>query len=198
MGSFLKENWYFLLFAIVALIITLKIIFQKRKESREREEQYQKKLKDQVLNEALKNSMAKHNSFAQTSQAAPVEQENPNNRQISVEQGLIMMRLVVTGERKESFVLSPKDGILLGRAKNNNIVLSNEFVANHQCEIFMYQGHTYVRNLCLDNQIILRRKSQQTLVGKNGVQLQTGDQLMIGYYGIQVAFTDYVGKEIQG
>ena len=80
MLDIIKEKWYF---AVAAALLLLVIVIVNRylKKHREKKEQYQKRLKEQALSEALKNSRGRKNVFVQNNQAAPIEMENSGNRQ---------------------------------------------------------------------------------------------------------------------
>lgn len=198
MLSFLKTYWYLIFVAVSSLISLVRVILNKRKKAKEENEEYQKKLKNEALNEALKNSIAHHNAFSKEKQATPIGGTNSNEQQENMRQGLLLMRVMLMSDGS-SYVVSLQERVSLGSAAGqNDIVLQGETVAPHQCEYFMYQGHVFVRNLSPGNPVILRRKKNQASVDERGIQILTGDEMIIGGYRIQITFMDYVGNTILG
>ena len=59
MSQLIKENWFLIPAAILILAGALFLLQKHRKTAREKKEQYERQLKDQVLNEALRNNMAR-------------------------------------------------------------------------------------------------------------------------------------------
>lgn len=194
MIQLLKDNWYVILAGLSLLVSISRFLLKRRNARREREEQAQRQLKDQALNEALKNSMARRNTFSQ-SQAAPMGQAGEKRG----EKGPVLVRLLVGGTKPESYVLNLENHVYLGRSPSeNDIVLNGEYVAPRQCDLFLYQGHAFVRNLEQDNPVVLRRGKKQVRVEGGIVQLMTGDQLIVGYQKIGITLMDYLGKELPG
>ncbi len=199
MFRLIKENWYLIPVVILILAGLFFIVHRHRKAAREKKERYERQIKDQVLNEALRNNMARHNAFSKSSPAVPMEQEMPGRQKEGDRQGLIFLRLVVKEEQEKSYVLNLQDPIRLGRApQGNDIVLEGGQVALQHCVFFLYQGHVYVRALSADSLTVLKRKAQQTQVGSTGVQVMTGDRLLIGGIRTWITLMDHVGNEIEG
>jgi hypothetical protein len=198
MLSFLKAYWYLIFVAGSSLISLVRVIMNKRKKAKEENEEYQKKLKNEALNEALRNNIAHHNAFQQIKQATPIDNADSGAQQEKMRQGLFLMRVTMASDGS-SYVVSLQERVTLGSAAGqNDIVLQGETIAPRQCEYFMYQGHAFVRNLCPENPVIVRRKKNQASVDGRGIQLLTGDELLIGGYRLQIAFMDYVGNTILG
>ncbi len=196
MLDIIKEKWYF---AVAAALLLLVIVIVNRylKKHREKKEQYQKRLKEQALSEALKNSRGRKNVFVQNNQAAPIEMENPGNRQETALGGRLVVQISVTGQNSGNYVLNPEEHILIGSAETgNDIVLSGKDVAPKQCDIFQYKDQVYVKSLDPGFPVELRRKVRQTAVGEKAIRVLTGDQIRIGVHIIQVSLMDYKGNLI--
>ncbi len=194
-----KENWYFAAAGAVLLIVGLLAVNRFLKDRKQKKEQYTKRMKDQVLNEALKNNLGRRNAFKKPDQAVPLEEERQQNPEESVRNGQIVMKLTVTGAKTESYVVNPEEHVLLGSADGmNDIILKDRNIAQQQCDIFLYKNSVYVRSLNDGFQMALRRRSSQTPVGGKGIRILTGDQILMGNYRIQVTLMDYVGNVISG
>ena len=194
MIQYLKDKWYLILAAVilVAVFIVVQYIMKKRKIKRE---QYEQRLKDQVLSEALKNSRTSKNVFVTGTQAAPLDIENVPGRTEGARGGKIVVQLAVSGEKTELYVVKPEEHVLLGSAPGmNKIVLPATNVAQQQCDVFLHHEYVYVKNLNLNFPMALRRKKQQAPVGEKGIRIVTGDVMLIGPYQVQVTLMDYEGN----
>lgn len=196
MLDIIKEKWYFAV-AAVALLAVILIANRYLKKYKEKKEQYQKRLKEQALSEALKNNRGRKNVFAQNNQAAPMEMANPGDRQETVPGGRLVVQLSLAGQKSGNYVLNPEDHILLGSsADGNDIVLPGKDVAPKQCDIFQYKDQVYVKSLDLSFPVELRRKARQTAVADKAIRMLTGDQIRIGVHIIQISLMDYKGNLI--
>ncbi|RKJ02690.1 FHA domain-containing protein [bacterium D16-54] len=196
MLDIIKEKWYFAAAAVVLLAVIL-IANRYLKKYKEKKEQYQKRLKEQALSEALKNSRGRKNVFAQNNQAAPMETANPGEGQETVPGGRLVVQLSLVGQKSGSYVLNPEDHILLGSSEDgNDIVLPGKDVAPKQCDIFQYKDQVYVKSLDLSFPVELRRKVRQTAVTNKAIRVLTGDQIRIGVHIIQISLMDYKGNLI--
>lgn len=194
MIQFFKDKWYYGAAALVLLLILVLVsrYMGKRKEKRA---QYQKILKDQALNEALKNSRSRKNVFSTGSPAEPMKTGGTDGKKENAVNGWVVLQLSVMGAKAASYMLNPEDHVLLGsRGGMNDILLPGEGVAPQQCDIFLYQGQVYVKSLNPGYPVVLRRKRLRTIVGEQAVKLLTGDQLRIGASHVMVSLMDYKGK----
>ncbi len=180
--------------AIAALIIILKLIRMKKDEKAA----YQARLKDQVLNEALKNSLGKRGAFRGQDSALPLEAAVlPAQKQAMAEEGKIVVKLTVTGKRSANYVVNPETEVLIGsREGGNEIVLPEKGIAPQHCSIFSYRGGIYIRNLGDSHETILKRKNKSTRVSDKGIRVFTGDIIQIGVCRVQITLLDYIGNVI--
>lgn len=193
----IQEHWYFA--AAGAAVVVLLLLFHKWKsQQKKKKEQYEKRMKDQALNEALKNNFGRRNAFRQSQSATPLEQQDVEKTE-NDSQGLIVMKLQVLGKDKKSYVVSPEEHVLLGSTEGmNDVVLNDKNIAPQQCDIFLHKEHVYVRNLNLERRMVLTRKGGQMELGEQGVQVLTGDILYMGNSRIQITLMDYMGNTIAG
>ncbi|MDD3253290.1 MAG: FHA domain-containing protein [Lachnospiraceae bacterium] len=194
----LRGNWYLVVAAAVVLgsLILLNRSVQKKKK---REEQYAYRVKDQVLNEALKNNLGRRNAFNASSQAAPLEDELNEKHEDQIRKGQIVLKLTVTGAKTQNYVVNPEEHILVGSAEGmNDIVLKDKNIAQQQCDIFLHEHGVYIRNLNLNYSTILKRKGNQIRIEEKGVRILSRDQIILGNCKIQVMLMDYVGNIIPG
>lgn len=180
--------------AIAALIIILKLIRMKKDEKAA----YEARLKDQVLNEALKNSQGKRGPFRGQDSARPLEEAaRPAQKQALAEEGKIVVKLTVTGKQPANYVVNPEKDVLIGsRQGSSEIVLPEQGIAPRHCGIFSYKGGVYIRNLNDSYETILKRKNKSTRVSDKGIRVFTGDIVQIGVCRIQITLMDYIGNVI--
>lgn len=195
MIQILKDNWYFVI-AGAAVLLAAALFLNRQSQKRKREkEQYNRRMKDQVLNEALKNNLGSRNVFKEPNQVVPLEQRDSRRG----DKGRIVLKLTVTGGQRQSYVVNPEEHVLIGSAKGmNDIILEDKGAARQHCDIFLYQDHIYVRNLNPAYRMLLKRKNNQLPVEDRGVKLLTGDRILIGKSRIEVTLMDYAGNTISG
>lgn len=183
----------------VPVIAILMIVLRLVRKKKEAKSAYEAKLKDQVLSEALKNSLGKGGSFREQERVRSLEAiSQPVVKQAVAGEGKVVVKLVVTGKQSASYVVNPEEDILIGSQEGmNKIVLADSGIARQHCDIFAYKGGVYIRNLNHSYETILKRKNRSTNVSEKGIQVYTGDMIQIGVCKIQVTLMDYVGKVIQ-
>lgn len=198
MIQLLLKYRYFLAAGVV--VVLLLILFQnKRKEKNQKKETYEKRVKDQILNEALKNNFGRRNAFKEADKAEPMESCMDLRKSDTEKRGSIVMKLSVVGDQTKSYVINPEKHVLIGRAEGlNDIVLNGENIARQHCDVFMYENRVYVKNLDSSYPMALSRKSSRTMVEKQEIRVMTGDIILIGGYKIHVTLTDYMGNIIAG
>lgn len=209
MIQLLKDNWYIVAAGAVLLLAAALLINRLVQKRKQEKKQYTQRMKDQVLNEALKNNLGRRNAFKTPEQAVPLESAGTNAGKEQVRTGQILLKLTVTrmpaskvpvtGTKPENYVVNPEEHVLLGSAAGmNDIILNDKGIAQQHCDFFSYKEHVYVRNLNPAYQMVLSRKSSHTLVGEAGVRILTGDELSMGSSRIEITLIDYVGNVISG
>lgn len=180
--------------AIAAVIIIFKLIRIKKKEKTA----YEARLKDQVLNEALKNSLGKQNVIRGQGSARPLETDvRATQKPAAAEEGKIVVKLTVTGKRPANYVVNPEKDVVIGsREGGSEIVLPEKGIGPRHCSIFSYKGGIYIRNLSGSYETILKRKNKSTSVSDKGIRVFTGDIIQIGVCRIQITLMDYIGNVI--
>lgn len=209
MIQLLKDNWYLVAAGaalLLAAVLLINRLIQKRKQEKK---EYIQRMKDQVLNEALKNNLGRRNAFKKPEQAVSLESSDEKAGRKQVRTGQILMKLTVTrtpetkisvtGVRIENYVVNPEEHVLIGSAVGmNDIILNDKGIAQQHCDFFSYKAHVYVRNLNPAYPMMLSRKSSHTKVGETGVRVLTGDELSVGSSRIEITLIDYVGNVISG
>ena len=92
---------------------------------------------------------------------------------------LQILEISEVSERK--YMLNPQKGIRIG-SKNgkNNIVLTDSGVDDIQCEIMLFDGEIYTRNVGQRGSVVLYRGRQQAQVRQKAIPIRTGDVLQLG------------------
>ncbi len=198
MLTIIKTYWPLALAIAAAAIAVLAIILKLVRRKKEERAAYEARLKDQVLNEALKNSLGKRSPFQKQDSARPLEAAaGPAQKQAVAEEGKIVVKLTVTGRRSANYVVNPEKDVLVGSREGGcDVVLSEQGVEARHCSIFSYKGGVYIRNLSSSGETILKRKSQSTRVSDKGIRVFTGDMVQIGVCRIQITLMDYIGNVI--
>lgn len=198
MLQILKENWYLAVVGAAVFAAALFLVYRQWKSGKEKKQQYEQRMKDQALTEALKNNFGRRNAFRKQEHVTPLEKADERKQQTD-KKGLLVMKLTVLGHGRESYVVNPEEHVLLGRTEGmNDIILNDKNIAPQQSDIFLYKNHIYVRNLECSIPVAVGRKGGRTAVGEQGVRLLTGDIIYMGSSRIQVAIMDYLGNLVEG
>lgn len=161
-------------------------------------EQYAQRMKDQALNEALKNNCGRRNAFREETSIKSLEQVEQRTSETE-SRGIVVVKLQILGKEKKSYIVNPAEHILLGNIENmNDVVLNDNSIAAQQCDIFLHGERVYVRNLNTSKYMVLSRKGGKIAVEEQGIQLLTGDIVYMGNSRIQVTLLDYRGNTIAG
>jgi hypothetical protein len=62
---------------------------------------------------------------------------------------------------------------------DNDIVVANGGIEEHQCEIFLAQKKVYVRNMGHYARTIVKRKKRKIIVDNRGIRIVTGDKIIL-------------------
>lgn len=193
----IQEHWY-VAAAGAAIVVFLLLFHNWKSQRKKKKEQYDQRMKDQALNEALKNNLGRRNAFRQSQAATPLEQQEMPQKETD-SRGLMVMKLQLLGREKKSYVVSPQEHILIGSAEGmNDVVLNDQNIAPQQCDIFLHKEHVYIHNLNLDRHMLLTRRGGRMELGEQSVQLLTGDIIYMGNSRLQVTLMDYMGNTIAG
>lgn len=209
MIQMVKDNWYLVAVGAALVLVTALLVSRLIQKRKQEKKEYIQRMKDQALNEALKNNLGRRNAFKKPEQAVPLESSDENAGREKGRTGQILMKLTVTGRpetkisvtgaRTENYVVNPEEHVLIGSAVGmNDIILNDKGIAQQHCDFFSYKSHVYVRNLNPACPMMLSRKSNHTKVGEKGVRVLTGDELSVGSSRIEITLIDYVGNVILG
>ncbi|MBR1628652.1 MAG: FHA domain-containing protein [Lachnospiraceae bacterium] len=173
----------FLLFSL------MRFISRKRREKREKEMMAGDRLREEALDSLLVNERARRSKM-ETFSAKPVEvsyNANTSDPESGGRKGkkggskkmLQILEISEVSERK--YMLNPQKGIRIG-SKNgkNNIVLTDSGVDDIQCEIMLFDGEIYTRNVGQRGSVVLYRGRQQAQVRQKAIPIRTGDVLQLG------------------
>lgn len=197
MLQLLSVYWYFFAAVAAVLLMIVRIIWKTLMKRRETKEEYQKRLKQQALDEAIKNGGKWQDPFQRQQVRNPVGQESLGGETNVLNNGTIILRLTILGDKKKDYVVNPERHIFMGsQSGGNDILLTGEGVAPRHCELFRYEQRVYIRNICPAWKAVLKRKTKQISIGENGVQVQTGDQILLGQYRIQIELLNHTGNTI--
>ncbi len=92
----------------------------------------------------------------------------------------IMVQLTEHNElSRRKHMMSLEKNIRIGSdGEGNSIVVGG--VGSCQCELFRYRSDAYIRDVGAQRMTILQRKKQKVYVERNGIQLRTGDRVILG------------------
>ena len=84
-------------------------------------------------------------------------------------------------------VVNPRNVVRIGsRANENTIIVSD--VGGTQCEIFLYQNNVWIRDVGEYKMVIVKRKRNRAYASEQGIQLKSGDIILVGKTSFDVEF----------
>lgn len=92
----------------------------------------------------------------------------------------IMVQLTEHNElSRRKHMMSLEKNIRIGSGGEGNSIVAAG-AGPCQCELFQYQSDVYVRDVGERRMTVLQRKKQKVYVEQNGIQLRTGDRIILG------------------
>lgn len=170
-------------------LILLKFLIKRRSKNKELYQAAADRTRDENLNKVILNEhyIKEDNKLVK----APYEvdygngsSEKPGRKNAESSKGKmsVMLQLVENTELStRKFILNPAKKIRIGSGfTDNDIVVSDSCIEEHQCEIFLAQGKIYIKNIGNKARTIIRRKKEQVIVDGKGIRLLTGDIVLTG------------------
>lgn len=181
------------LIVLITLLIIWKRIRNKKAKEREMEQSAQDKLREKALDERILNKQ--HTGIQDEDVALPVE-VNYDVGQIehlscskAGTTGVMVQIIENTELSSKKYILDPLKGIKIGNVPGHNSILVDTGSKNEeQCEIIFNEGFFYLRNTKNSQNITLVRKKQRVLVGKQYLELKTGDGILFGNTFFRIEF----------
>ena len=187
------------LLGIICIVLGLGGVFLWRrfKERKEEKLSYQEKIKDKVLNEAIKNKILTLKQLKEEN-ILSLEEQLQKEKKKSNDQDCIIIELTIHSKSGEkNYILNPEKLICIGSERGmNDIVLEDEKIAKKQCEIFLYHREVYIKNTDQKFKIWIQRRDQCKELKESAIKLVTGDRLYMNNCQIQIMFMDYMGNVI--
>lgn len=174
-----------LFYAALAAALGLLYAWSKwRKSRRQMEEMSRIKRRDEALNEALRDPLAKE--AVRSAREGPME-ISWDDKAVNERGGgaLLLIELIeLSAYSRRKYVFHADTPITIGSGEGNRMVLPREGVAAQHCEIWLDGKRPCVRSAG-DAKTILLRKKASALIGTDGVYLNNGDCLQLGVSKIQ-------------
>lgn len=170
-------------------LILLKFLIKRRSGNKELYQAAADRTRDENLDKVILNEhyIKEDNKLVKTPYEVDYgngNSEKPGRKDMesSIGKMSVMIQLVEKTELStRKFILNPAKKIRIGSGfTDNDIVVSDSCIEEHQCEIFLAQGKIYIKNIGNKARIIIRRKKEQVIVDGKGIRLLTGDIVLTG------------------
>ncbi|WP_432627725.1 FHA domain-containing protein [Brotaphodocola sp.] len=190
---------YLLGIVCIALVLGGFLLWKRWKEQKEERVSYQEKIKDKVLDEAIKNNTLALKQLEKES-ILSLEEQIQNDNKKSKDQECVIVELTVHSKAGEqNYILNPEKTIHIGSEKGrNDLVLQDEKIAKKQCEIFLHNREVYVKKIDQRFGVWIQRKEHYKELEESAIKLMTGDKLYMNNYQILIVLMDYMGNVISG
>lgn len=184
----LKGNWPLAMgaAAFCVLLICIWTLIGRRRAEKKRDE---KRLKDQVLNQAIRNSLGKEQTSGEWMESTGVL--------TYAKESAVVVRLAVMGRKGGSYVVNPDREVVIGKSPGpGGIVLSAPGVGERHCCLFASRGAVYMKSLDASLRTEIRRGFYRTPAGMKGIRLYTNDLVCAGSLKIRITLMDHTGHVI--
>lgn len=174
-------------FVLAILIILLRVISKKRAKNKEIQKAISEKIRDDNLNSVILNShyteKEKKNSAMpyEVNYQGNVVEQNGNSKHEKSDGNYPIIQLVeTTALSSRKFVFTLSEGITIGSENDNDIVIINKGVDEKHCSFFAVKKKVFVKNLADRQKTIIRRKNNQAIVDSSGIEVKSGDIIILG------------------
>lgn len=164
---------------IIGLVFALIYLTKKNRESRERRQIRNEKMRNQQLEEILKNPditgehYAKPNPFdVQYLHAAREKRDAKPGVQAEIE--------VHTETSVQRFLFDLEQELTIGQDETNVLPLNDRQAAKKNCSVFVKNQEVYLKNLSTSHPVWIQRGRNRQLIQNQIVKLQSKDILTVG------------------
>lgn len=161
--------------AIIVIVAVVALVVSKKDEVNEYYKAAKSILKEERLNEAIKNPCVDGCSHMDSNVNKP------------------MIYIKSKTDKNFKFVFNPEKGINIGRGSSENQICINEATVSHrQCVIFEKNMRIFIKDFNSANGVeILRRSKKYKLSDGNTAELLDGDVLVIGSTSLKLVIFYY-------
>lgn len=177
---------------LLVVLVILGRVITKRGRNRELREYASNKKREEMLDQVILNVYDKKEGAKSESVPYDVDYSESSEKQKpdrgkAVNAGGLMLQLTEHSELSvRKHVLNPEQVIRIGSKLNENDILVSD-ADDVQCEIFLYDGQVWIREVGSQRKTILKRRKNRAYVTQNGVKLLSGDCIFVGNIYFEVA-----------
>ena len=191
LGFILSDKGIIILGVIVAIIILIKILkvtMRRKEQKKERRQSAADRYRDEKLNSQILNAYSDNNKesyvpyevdYSKSAQEGK-KQIEPYETKTKKTSADIMVQIIENTELSErKFAINATKGIKIGSVSGSDISFSAD--EQYMCELKASNGVLFVRDMLSGSKLILKRKKKTAIIDKNGIKLQSGDQIIMGH-----------------
>lgn len=139
---------------------------------------YKEKLREDELDEAIKNPYYKQDKSEADWKKTPYEVEFKDEEDVRTADA-VCVHLQCTGRLvTKKYLINISDELYLGRSKNNGVIFDEEDVDQRQIHFVRKSGELYIANVSADVPVVFVRKDSRYELTDVLVKVNDGDELL--------------------
>lgn len=163
---------------IIIFLIVLNVkLNKKNKKNNSLLSTYKEKVRDDELNEAIKNQYYKQNKAENDWKNVPYEVEFTEEEDVRAANAICVHLECIGRIATKKYLINVDDELYLGRSKSNGVVFDEEDIAWKQLHFVRKEGNLYIQNISVENQAVFIRKNSKYELTDVMVKVNDGDAI---------------------
>lgn len=165
---------------IVGLIVANVKLSKKNNKNTELLYTYKEKLREDELNDSIKNEHYKQDKYENDWKNIPYETVFEEEERVRTRNAICVHFACVSRVATRKYLINIEDELYLGRAKTNGLVFDEQDVDQKHVHFVRQQGRLYVQNISGKLPVIFVRQDSRYELTDSLVMVNDGDQLVFG------------------
>ena len=138
---------------------------------------YKNKVREDELDEAIKNEYYKQDKSEADWKNTPYEVEFNEEDSVTTTSAVCMHLKCIGRLVTKKYLINVCDELYLGRSRNNGVIFDENDIAQRQLHFVRQFGELYIQNISTDNPVVFVRKNNRYELTDILVKLNDGDEL---------------------
>lgn len=163
---------------IVGLIITNAKLSKKNKQTDSLLSNYKEKLREDELDESIKNEYYKQDKYENDWKNIPYEETFEEEAHVRTRDAICVHFECISRISSSKYIINIMDELYLGRAESNGIVFEEEDVDQKHIHFVRQNGRVYVQSISDKMPVTFVRQDTKYELGDSLVMINDGDELL--------------------
>lgn len=171
---------------IVGLIITNVKLSKKNKHNVSLLDNYKEKLREDELNESIKNEYYKQDKYENDWKNIPYDEVFEEEEHVRTRDAICVHFECISRIATSKYIVNITDELYLGRAKSNGIVFEEEDIDQKHVHFVRQNGKVYVQSLSDKMPVTFVRQDTKYELGDSLVMINDGDELLFSNSRVKI------------